>query len=153
MNQSVDDVLDVYVPGAWKCLQCGFALSKATIFVASGTIGCSRDDVMKMEGEICPNDGTAMARETWHERAESNRKWGESLMEDIIAATKTDSLPAALEAVQARFSERLCRHCGDAIRPTGDGGWLDCETHTTCNRKGRPRKHEPVGASPTETKK
>ncbi len=101
MNDSLDDALDVYVPGAWHCLQCGFALQKATIFVQSGTIGSSRDDVLKMTGELCPNDGTTMARETWHDRAVANLKWGSDLMNEIINIAGAQSLPEALERLRA----------------------------------------------------
>lgn len=100
---NTDDVLDVYVPGCWICPKCNFALSKQTIFVQSGTVGVSHDDVMRMDGEICPNDGEPMRRETWHERAESNHAWGRKLMEDIIVATGAEHLPGALEAIKERF--------------------------------------------------
>lgn len=98
--QSPDDVMDVYVPGAWKCLTCGFALSQATIFMGSGEIGCSRDQVMKMTGELCPNDGEPMARVTWRDRAIENQQWGESLMNEIITAVGADHLPGALERIK-----------------------------------------------------
>ena len=99
-GQSFDDALDVYVPGAWRCPKCAFALQKATIFVGSGTIGSTRDDVMNTTGEVCPNDGVMMQRETWHERAEANYKWGVDLMEKIIAWAGTDNLPSALEKLE-----------------------------------------------------
>lgn len=98
---SPDDAMDIYVPGAWRCLMCGFQLTQATIFMARGQIGSSRDQVMRMTGECCPNDGTEMARVTWRERAVENQQWGESLMEEIIAATGTDSLPAAMAKAKA----------------------------------------------------
>lgn len=95
-----DDALDVYVPGAWQCPKCKFALQKATMFVQSGTIGSTREEVMNVTGEVCPNDGVMMGRETWHERAESNFKWGMDLMEQIIAISGKDNLPAALETLK-----------------------------------------------------
>jgi hypothetical protein len=98
--KSPDDVMDVYVPGNWTCPKCGFVLSSQTLFMGSGEIGCTRDQVMAMSGELCPNDGEPMHRTTWHERAEDNRKWGESLMEDIIAATHAEHLPGALETAR-----------------------------------------------------
>ncbi len=101
--KSPDDVMDMYVPGDWTCPKCNFSLSKQTIFVNSGEVGCSRDDVMRMEGEFCPNDGEPMRRTTWRERAEDNRKWGMSLMEEIIAATGAEHLPGALAAIKATF--------------------------------------------------
>lgn len=98
--QAPDDVMDVYVPGAWKCPRCKFQLSQATIFMGSGEIGCTRDQVMKMTGELCPNDGELMVRVTWRERAEENRQWGESLMEEIIGAVYAEHLPGAMAAVK-----------------------------------------------------
>lgn len=95
-----DDVMDIYVPGAWKCLTCGFALSQATLFMDSGEIGCSREQVMKMTGEVCPNDGSPMARVTWRDRAIENQTWGESLMNEIIEAVGADHLPGALERIK-----------------------------------------------------
>lgn len=101
---SPDDVMDVYVPGNWSCPKCGYVLSSQTLFMATGEIGCTRDQVMAMTGEACPNDGEPMRRVTWRERADDNRKWGESLMETIIAATGAEHLPGALAAVKERFA-------------------------------------------------
>jgi hypothetical protein len=97
---SPDDVMDIYVPGAWKCPTCGFALSQATLFMGSGEIGCSRDQVMKMAGELCPNDGAAMHRVTWRDRAVENQAWGESLMNEIIEAVGAEHLPGALDRIR-----------------------------------------------------
>ena len=97
----VDDQLDVYVPGAWTCPKCQYALQKVTLFMQSGESGSSRDDVMNMTGEVCPNDGVMMVRETWHDRAEANRKWGTDLMEQIIALTGAEHLPGAIEVIAA----------------------------------------------------
>lgn len=104
-SPSPDNVMDMYVPGAWTCPKCNFALSKQTVFMDSGEVGCSRDDVMKMDGEFCPNDGEPMRRETWRERAEHNREWGASLMEEIITATRAEHLPGALAAIKERFGK------------------------------------------------
>lgn len=112
-----DDVMDVYVPGAWKCMKCGFGLSQATIFIGSGEIGCTREQVMKMSGELCPNDGEPMARVTWRDRAEENRKWGESLMEDIICAVHAEHLPGALDAIR--------RHFDASVAVKGEAFWMD----------------------------
>ena len=76
------------------------------MFMQSGTIGVSRDDVMRMAGECCPNDGEPMRRETWHERAESNYKWGVDLMEQIIGIAKADSLPQAIERLREATEPR-----------------------------------------------
>jgi hypothetical protein len=116
-----DDVMDVYVPGAWKCLRCGFALSQATLFVGSGEVGCSRDQVMKMAGELCPNDGEPMSRVTWRDRAVENQQWGESLMEDVIGAVGAEHLPGALAAIKRHHAALLsigasscCGSCQEA---------------------------------------
>lgn len=99
--QSFDDALDVYVSGAWRCPKCSFALQKATMFVQSGTIGSTREDVMNVSGETCPNDGEPMLRETWHQRSEDNYKWGVGLMEEIIALTGAEHLPGAIDKIKA----------------------------------------------------
>ena len=116
-----DDAMDIYVPGAWRCMQCGFVLSQATLFVQSGEIGCTRDQVMRLDGELCPNDGTPMARVTWRDRAIENQKWGESLMEEIIAAVNAEHLPGALAAVNRHFAvlqsianSSCCDRCNEA---------------------------------------
>lgn len=103
---SVDDALDVYAPGAWRCPKCGFALQTQTIFMQTGSIGSSRDDVMNVTGEVCPNDGVMMSRETWHDRAEANYKWGVDLMEQVIALTGAASLPAAIDTIKSLSAHR-----------------------------------------------
>lgn len=96
IEPSPDDAADIYVPGAWKCPACAFVLTQATLFVQSGEVGSTLDQVMRMTGESCPNDGTPMLRVTWRERAEENRVWGESLMHEIIAIAGAEHLPGAL---------------------------------------------------------
>lgn len=116
-----EDAADIYVPGAWVCPQCGFRLSQATIFAQSGEVGVTLDQVTRTAGECCPNDCTPMLRETWRERAESNRVWGESLMNEIIAATGAEHLPQAMERIKARTAihytpEQIAsqrQHCAD----------------------------------------
>jgi hypothetical protein len=95
-----DEAEDVYVPGNWTCVKCGFVLYQQTLCTRTGEIGVTIADVMQMSGEMCPNDGEPMRRTTWRERAIENQKWGESLMEDIIAATHAEHLPGALEAAR-----------------------------------------------------
>ena len=112
-----DDVMDVYVPGAWRCLTCGFSLCQATIFMSSGEIGCTREQVMNLTGESCPNDGAPMARVTWRDRAEENRKWGESLMEDVIGAVHAEHLPGALAVIRTHFNTT------EAVN--GEDFWMD----------------------------
>lgn len=116
-----DDAMDIYVPGRWRCLKCQFQLSSATLFVASGEIGCTRDQVMRMDGECCPNDGTAMVRVTWREDSDHNRQWGVDLMEEIIGATYAASLPEALEsarryrkALESIAASACCDRCNEA---------------------------------------
>jgi hypothetical protein len=102
---SPDDVMDVYVPGRWRCPKCDFQLSSATLFMGSGEIGYTGDQVMDMIGECCPNDGTPMGRVTWREEADANRKWGTDLMEEIIGLTGASSLLAAIEAIRSADSQ------------------------------------------------
>jgi hypothetical protein len=139
--ESPDDVMDVYVPGRWRCLKCEFQLSSATLFMASGEIGCTRDQVMKMEGECCPNDGTPMVRVTWREEADHNRQWGIDLMEEIIAVTYAASLPEALESAR-RYRKTLesiaasscCDRCNEAklvaAAALDEGTAIDAENST-----------------------
>lgn len=102
-----EDAAEVYVPGAWRCLQCRFVLQTATLFVQSGTVGNTLDEVTRMSGETCPNDGAPMVRVTWRERANENFDWGAKLMEDILSATGADNLPAALERARAAHPPAL----------------------------------------------
>ncbi len=103
--QSLDDAVDIYVPGCWICVKCGFALSQQTMFMASGTIGVTKEQILAVDGELCPNDGEPMRRETWHERAESNYKWGLDLMERLITATGAEHLPGAFEKIESLRAE------------------------------------------------
>jgi hypothetical protein len=50
----------------------------------------------------------------------------------------------------ASWQERRCRHCGEEIRRDGDGDWIDCETHTTCDTEAA-LKHEPEGPRSSTT--
>jgi len=50
----------VYVPGSFQCPKCKFSLTKAVLYVKSGTIGVGHHC-----DEKCPNDGTAMEPVTW----------------------------------------------------------------------------------------
>lgn len=118
--QSVDDVLDIYVPGRWRCLKCAFVLSRATIFMASGEIGSSRDDVMRMTGEVCPNDGELMVRVTWREDAAESREFSERLITDVMEATGAEHLPAALDRMRQAKAALLAR--GSRGDETAKGG-------------------------------
>ena len=149
--RSVDEALDIYAPGAWKCPKCDFHLQKHTIFMQSGTIGSSRDDVMNVTGEVCPNDGEPMIRETWRERADANYKWGVDLMEQIIKIAGADTLPHALMLLKTwAFAAPVvkCRHCHEELRLDADGDWIDCETHTFCANPNEDeddvQRHEPI---------
>lgn len=95
-----EDAAELYVPGNWRCLRCGFVLTRATLFAASGTVGSSIDDITRMTGEACPNDGTAMVRVTWRDRAIENQEWAERLINDVLAAAQAESLPAALARIK-----------------------------------------------------
>lgn len=95
-NETPDDRDNIYAPGEWRCPKCNFALSKLTIFTRSGDVGVSERDAI--DAEPCPNDGTAMVRVRWRERAADNYNAYVQLVDDICKATGTDSLPAALRA-------------------------------------------------------
>ena len=99
-----EDAADIYVPGAWRCLLCGFALQTATLFTRDGAVGHTLADVTHMSGESCPNDGTSMVRVTWQERANEHFAWGSQLMQEVLDATGAASLPAALAALKAPAS-------------------------------------------------
>lgn len=116
-----DETADIYVPGNWTCLKCGFALSQQTLSASTGEVGVTVAQVMQMNGEICPNDGQPMRRTTWRERAASNQAWGESLMEDIIGAVYAEHLPGALEAIKRHYkalqsiaANSCCQPCREA---------------------------------------
>lgn len=100
LKLSPDDVLDVYVPGRLRCPTCDFQVSKATIFLGSGEIGVTKDQVYQ-QSEPCPNDGHPMVRVTWREEADANRKYAEKLISEIMVATDASSLPEALEKAKA----------------------------------------------------
>lgn len=94
-QRPVDDHLDVYVPGEWKCPMCSFSLSKMTLSVAAADIVVSASDIY--QSEPCPNDGTPMAKVTWRDRANDNFAAFAKLVDDLCAATGATSLPQALE--------------------------------------------------------
>lgn len=135
-----EDAADIYVPGAWRCLLCGFALQTATLFTRDGAVGHTLADVTHMSGESCPNDGTSMVRVTWQERANEHFAWGSQLMQEVLDATGAASLPAALAALKAPASPP----------PTPDVERLTWQPIATCpvgervliGGGGCPRVHE-----------
>lgn len=70
---------DVYVPGVWKCNECGLRIFKQILYTQSGTVGVSE----KEELEECINDGMLMVRVTWKEEAEGDRKFALKLSDAI----------------------------------------------------------------------
>lgn len=99
-----DDILDLYVPGRLRCPKCAFQLTRATLFAQTGEVGMTKAEVF-IESEPCPNDGTPMVRVLWREEADDNRKFGESLIDELLQATGMDSLPAAMEFIKAKRRE------------------------------------------------
>src|ERR1700735_2415838 len=67
----VSDVPDLYrlafMPGCFRCPQCGFQLSNQTLCVPTGQIGTKEAD---RDSEPCPNDGTMMVHVTYKEQLE-----------------------------------------------------------------------------------
>lgn len=56
-----------YMPGEFRCPQCGFQLSKQTISVVQCAIGTTAEN---RQSEPCPNDGTMMVHVTYREQLE-----------------------------------------------------------------------------------
>jgi len=56
-----------FMPGCFRCPQCGFALTKACINPNAEIVGTREQD---RESEPCPNDGTMMVHVTYREQLE-----------------------------------------------------------------------------------
>lgn len=56
----------IFVPGLFRCTECGFVLSKATINAQTMEVGLSDANLVT---ETCPNDQTMMVKMTWKEHA------------------------------------------------------------------------------------
>lgn len=94
-NRSLRD--DLYVPGIWECPTCGFTLSRNYIYATNGTVGVNDEDLQ----EPCPNDGTAMMRQSWKRYAAG--------LEKMVTQDRDDLRKAILEL---RVTIDLCRFCG-----------------------------------------
>ena len=113
MKTPPEDVLDIYVPGTLRCLQCSFEVVSQTIFARSGDVGMTRAQALnENEGEPCPNDGTPMVRVRWSDRAQDNYKAYVALMEEVIAIAGAEHLPGALDVLRAVMGK-----AGDAVDP------------------------------------
>lgn len=56
----------IYVPGEWRCKECGFGLHKRLLSAQTGEVGIDTKEVT----ETCPNDGFILQPVTWKETAE-----------------------------------------------------------------------------------
>lgn len=105
-NELANDVR-LFVPGAWNCPKCHFALSRTSINAHTGNFGTTAAD--REESEPCPNDGTPMVRESWQERAlELGKTLSERMDERFLFAER--ELDAAKLQVEA-----LSRKVGMAV--------------------------------------
>jgi len=110
-----EDVLDIYVPGTLRCVVCGFEVVSQTLFMGSGDVGMTRAQALnENEGEPCPNDGNAMFRVRWSDRAQDNYKAYVALMEEVIAIAGAEHLPGALSALRAAMGRAVA-----AVDPQG----------------------------------
>ena len=66
-----------YMPGQFRCPQCGFQWSIQTINLARGEIGTTEEDRQTPD---CPNDGTRMVCITYREQVEA---YAERLNEEM----------------------------------------------------------------------
>ena len=57
-----------FMPGQFRCPECGFQLSKQTMSVTQGRIGTTPEN---RESEPCPNDGVMMVHVTYREQLEA----------------------------------------------------------------------------------
>lgn len=76
-----------FMPGCFRCPQCGFTLTKACINPNLDVMGTREQD---RESEPCPNDGTYMVHVTYREQVEA---YAERLKEEF---DRIDRLKAAL---------------------------------------------------------
>jgi hypothetical protein len=67
-DETVPDLYRLaFIPGAFKCPQCGFVLTKTCINADTGEMGTREQE---RESEPCPNDGTMLVHVTYRERLE-----------------------------------------------------------------------------------
>lgn len=96
LEEHIPDLYQLaYIPGVFKCPQCGFVLSKATLNVAQGVVGTTERD---RESPECPNDGTFMVHVTYREQLE---ECNERCFAEIQANA---ALKARAEAAEARVA-------------------------------------------------
>jgi hypothetical protein len=87
---------NVHAPGMWKCMKCGFGLTKNILCMGSGTIHADNEPFM----ERCPNDGAIMAPVTWKELSKSNYEGA------LRFADERNDAVNALEALYRKFIEK-----------------------------------------------
>jgi hypothetical protein len=56
-----------FIPGCFRCPQCGFVLTKACLNPDTGDVGTREQE---RESEPCPNDGTMLIHVTYREQLE-----------------------------------------------------------------------------------
>jgi hypothetical protein len=96
-----DDHLDIYVPGATKCLKCGFEAMSATMFVGSGEIGLTKAQALvEHVGEPCPNDGTPMVKVLWRDRATEAIAAHSALINELCEVSGLPHLPAVIDRLK-----------------------------------------------------
>lgn len=67
MSEQIGGEYLIYVPGHFRCTECGFQLFKQTLSAQTGNIGITENNLAT---EPCPNDGTMMVKVTWKEACE-----------------------------------------------------------------------------------
>jgi len=104
----------IYIPGIFKCTECGFVLSKATISASTMQIGLTEKN---LEPEPCPNDGTMLVKMTWKENAEelqqrcSEEMAGNAACRDALERVKLESFEAGFR----RGIKKQATAQGDAL--------------------------------------
>ena len=95
-EQSVPDLYELaFMPGQFRCPQCGFQWSIQTISVATGQIGTTEKDRQTPD---CPNDGTRMVCVTYREQLEA---YAERLKEEFEKNAVTAAERRVVEAAVA----------------------------------------------------
>ena len=104
MNEEVS-VPDLYrlafMPGCFRCPQCGFGLTKKCINPNLEIMGTREQD---RESEPCPNDGTMLVHVTYREQLEV---YGDRLKEEFDRAEKIAAVIEAQDAYILRLRQMV----------------------------------------------
>lgn len=103
----------IYVPGHFRCTECGFVLSKQTIHAPSGQIGITADNLIT---EPCPNDGTMMVKVTWREHSEGLDEMLTKEIQERVAREEAAAQPPAPTAATPRDMQKLALRANDLIQ-------------------------------------